>query len=139
VAGFLLSKPMEWLGAAGLAAALLLPPAGLGVGGCAFRSFTGSPCPGCGLTRSVSSAAHGLWLEAWAYHPLGLMVLLLFVALTVALSLPRRYHQGLRRWMVRRESALKASVWTGLAALVIFGVLRLLAWWQLGWRPAVPL
>ena len=38
---------------------------------CALFNFTGIPCPGCGLTRSFVCCGHGLWGEAFAYHPLG--------------------------------------------------------------------
>ena len=38
---------------------------------CLFHHFTGLPCPGCGLTRSWVSMAHGRFGEALAWHPLG--------------------------------------------------------------------
>jgi hypothetical protein len=38
---------------------------------CAFRRTTGLPCPGCGLTRSWSLAAHGDLSGALARHPFG--------------------------------------------------------------------
>ncbi len=38
---------------------------------CPFFNITGTPCPGCGLTRSFVSLAHGHIREAFAWHPLG--------------------------------------------------------------------
>lgn len=38
---------------------------------CGFRSGTGLPCPGCGLTRSWVYMAHGAWRESLAMHRLG--------------------------------------------------------------------
>ncbi|MCX7597893.1 MAG: DUF2752 domain-containing protein [Armatimonadetes bacterium] len=43
---------------------------------CLFREFTGVPCPGCGLTRSVCATAHGMLARAFAHHYLGPMVYL---------------------------------------------------------------
>ena len=64
-----------------LASALLPLPHDNAIAGmpsiCAFHNFTGLPCPGCGLTRSWVSMAHGHGGEALAWHPLGP---LLFVA-----------------------------------------------------------
>src|SRR5688572_18622713 len=61
---------------------------------CAFYLTTGLPCPGCGLTRSVVSCAHGNWSAAVYYHPLGPLVFAAFIALTAAGTLqlvyPRR-------------------------------------------------
>ncbi len=40
-------------------------------GTCTFLRVTGVPCPGCGLTRSFISLAHGEWKDAWQYNPAG--------------------------------------------------------------------
>jgi hypothetical protein len=65
-------------------AALLLVPSGDAVSlgrftvpnVCTLRQLTGVPCPGCGLTRSVVSAAHGDWRASYGYHRLGPFILL---------------------------------------------------------------
>lgn len=38
---------------------------------CFAKSGFGIPCPGCGLTRSFISLAHGDWAGAWGFHRLG--------------------------------------------------------------------
>lgn len=38
---------------------------------CLFYRFTGIPCPGCGLTRSIAHLAHGDFALSWRLHPLG--------------------------------------------------------------------
>ena len=55
-------------------------PNEMGVEGpaCAMRTWLGEhACPGCGLTRGVSLAAHGRWELAWAVHPASPLVLVL--------------------------------------------------------------
>jgi hypothetical protein len=42
-------------------------------GTCTFFRFTGLPCPGCGLTRSFISMAHGQFAEAWRFNSAGLL------------------------------------------------------------------
>jgi len=41
---------------------------------CYFKTITGLPCPGCGLTRAFISLYKGNMLEAFMYHPLWLLV-----------------------------------------------------------------
>jgi hypothetical protein len=41
-------------------------------GVCTFKRFTGAGCPGCGLTRSFISIAHGDLRAAWHYNPAGI-------------------------------------------------------------------
>jgi len=43
---------------------------------CGFRSTARMPCPGCGLTRSWISAAHGRLATSAAYHRIGLPLML---------------------------------------------------------------
>jgi len=44
---------------------------------CTFHNLTGLPCPGCGLTRSLVTAAHGRFKASFAFHRLGILTLLL--------------------------------------------------------------
>ena len=57
-------------------------------GTCTFQHVTGIPCPGCGLTRSFISLAHGRLRDAWNYNPAGMF----FFAL-VAFQIPYRVAQ----------------------------------------------
>lgn len=43
---------------------------------CAFRRVTGTPCPGCGLTRSWVALGRGAVEESLAYHRLGWVVMI---------------------------------------------------------------
>jgi hypothetical protein len=74
---------------------------------CMSRSLLGVKCPGCGLTRSFISLAHGHWGEAVSYHRVGWLVFL-FAAVQVPYRLKRLYgkrppddpgpREGVGRW-----------------------------------------
>lgn len=64
----------------------------LGLPPCGFLYFTGIPCPGCGLTTSVTFAAHLHFYESVATQPFGFVVFLLAV-LSVPVSMYLIYRQ----------------------------------------------
>ncbi len=58
---------------------------------CLFKNLTGRPCPGCGMTRAISAAAHGNFKQAWRYNKLALIVLPL-LSYQWLRALARAYH-----------------------------------------------
>ena len=56
---------------------------------CYFNYFTGLPCPGCGLTRGVSSISHGNISDAFAYNP---FVYAIYPGLYLVAVYPVFYH-----------------------------------------------
>ncbi|HEU5367861.1 MAG TPA: DUF2752 domain-containing protein [Ktedonobacterales bacterium] len=42
---------------------------------CVIKNLTGRNCPGCGMTRAISSASHGEFRQAWRYNKLVVIVL----------------------------------------------------------------
>jgi len=87
-AGLLVAAPCWAL----LAVAAMLTPSPSGAGthrqlalpGCSFLQRTGWPCPTCGMTTSVSAAAHGRLGMAWKAHPAGAVLLPAVVLLALA-------------------------------------------------------
>ncbi len=65
----------------------------LGLPPCGFLSFTGSPCPGCGLTTAFAYGIRGHWSLAASANPLGLA--LFFV---VCFCIPLGVTAALRGW-----------------------------------------
>ena len=80
---------------------------------CMLHTMTGLYCPGCGTGRAFAQIVHGHWLAALRLNPL------------TVLSVPV---VGLL-WITGRLDRLKPVwIWTFVAVLVAFGVLRNLPW-----------
>lgn len=54
-----------------LASVLFTPPARESFTVCAFKNFTGLPCPGCGLTHSFCALGKGEVADAFGFNLLG--------------------------------------------------------------------
>lgn len=110
-------------------AASLTPRAGgygthqdLGLPACSFLARTGYPCPSCGLTTSVSAAAHGQLVYSFQTQPFGLIL----VAAVVMLAAVGGFELLTGRGLIRRFRP--GPLWA-VAAFV--GML--LGWaWKLG-------
>lgn len=130
---FVLPKPAHayWIGKhctllawAGILIALLSPPHGSGIPLCFFESATHVPCPGCGMTRSLSCAIRGMFTESWNYHPFGLFVLALFLLTAVQSLFPKSRRDRLAKFM-QSHSRFFNRFYTGfVVAFISFGVLR---------------
>lgn len=57
---------------------------------CLVRRIFGVPCPGCGMTRAISSICHARFAQAWRYNKLVVIVLPL-LCYTWAQSLLQTY------------------------------------------------
>src|SRR5262245_54176445 len=99
VYGLWFGKHCVWAAWLGLILALLSSPQGPGIRLCSFQAATGLPCPGCGLTRSLSCAVRGLFFESWNYHPLGMVILGLFLIIAAQSVCPRSFQESLARRM----------------------------------------
>lgn len=76
------------LGLVGLLVARYVPVAVLiPFWGCGFRSVTGIPCPGCGLTRAAERFAHFHILGALQANPLGTIAAAFFALMVVVSAL----------------------------------------------------
>ena len=106
-----------------LAVALLSEaPARLPFTVCIFRNATGLPCPGCGLTRSLTAAAHGRWAEAWRLHPFGPVLLAGGCAYLAMVLWQAARGRGPVRLRLPRRAAAAACLTLLAAALLWWGV-----------------
>jgi hypothetical protein len=101
------------------------PAHGLGRSICVIESALSAPCPGCGLTRSLSCAVRGMWSESMAYHPLGPAVLGVLGAMAVAGALPARARSRMATILRRHPRAYATAYWGGVAVFIIVGIARL--------------
>ncbi len=46
---------------------------------CLIRKLSGIPCPSCGSTRSILALLNGNPAQAWAFNPLGFLLLLILL------------------------------------------------------------
>jgi len=107
-----------------LAASLVLPDGGDDheplIQLCLFRSVTGLPCPGCGLTRGFSSLSRGKITQAWALNPFSLPLYAATVAAVFAPLLRRRFPRG---W--ENRPAVRWGVLIFIMLMLVYGLARL--------------
>lgn len=85
---------------------------------CIFHQVTGYLCPGCGGLRAMHQLLHGNLASAWRFNAL-LVTSLPLLTLWLAMILWRQHFHG----RVAGQFRL-AWVWSGLAAILLFGILR---------------
>jgi hypothetical protein len=102
----------------------LLPEGGIGAPLCWFKLQSGLPCPGCGLTRSVTAAGHFDPVTAFHYHPFGLFVWLLAGFLSANVVIGTRAREAIRDWLIRRSRVVGISAWVALFAFLVYGFVR---------------
>ncbi|MBI3921066.1 MAG: DUF2752 domain-containing protein [Armatimonadetes bacterium] len=105
-----------------LSLSLVLPPAGLPVNLCLFKWITGVPCPGCGLTRSVTCLSHGHFAAAFHFHPFGIVAYLVLAGLLFAPFAPAGIYSACASWFRSRKLGLAFTV-----VFVAYAVLRIWA------------
>ena len=91
---------------------------------CTYHRFTGLDCPGCGMTRSFISMAHGRILAAFRFHPLGA---LLFLGCAAQIPFQLIQLARLRRGIppLRFPRLNRAAIAVGLAVIVLFTFYRM--------------
>lgn len=114
---------VAWLG---LSLALFSPPHGSGIALCWFQGATGLPCPGCGMTRSLSCGIRGMFSESWHYHPMGLLILVLFVLIAAQSLCSKPYREQIARFMQARAAFFNSFYLIFVVTFVSFGVIRAL-------------
>lgn len=90
---------------------------------CPFLGLTGSPCPGCGMTRSCLALLHGDWAGVWRFHPFGPVFAVFWAVVGAGLLLPRGARAGFADRVGRIERWTKWPLWV-LTALLIYSLTR---------------
>ena len=113
------------LGGFALIVSFFLPTEGLGVTMCWFKWLSGLPCPGCGLTRSVTCISQGQFSKAVAFHPFGPLVYALFVANVLMLGVSAAKRESIKAKIAAADRWLRPVYMTIVAAFLAFGVGRI--------------
>jgi len=103
------------------------PSDGLGVTVCWFNGLTrGLPCPGCGLSRSLSCISHLQFGRSFSYHPFGFVFYVLFVSASLYWLFPKRVKASIVRWADDRNRVFLRFYKAFVTAFLAFGVARTL-------------
>jgi hypothetical protein len=86
---------------------------------CLFHKLTGLYCPGCGSTRALHQLLHGHFIKAMSFNSLTVLVLPFLIYAFLSYGLTAIKNCQLPRIFVR-----PIFVWTLVAVIIIFGVLR---------------
>ena len=108
-----------------IVASFYLPVDGLGIDLCWIRKMLSLPCPGCGLTRSVTCISHLNFSDSWVYHPFGFLFYSLFVANLLLQVSPERFKGSLRNSFSRHDRATWIAYKTVISCFVVFGIARM--------------
>ncbi|QKS48192.1 DUF2752 domain-containing protein (plasmid) [Paenibacillus cellulosilyticus] len=107
----------SWIVGAGLTYLLVwLPLTGIGIP-CVFHLATGLYCPGCGITRAVTSLLHLQLYQAFRYNPLVFTLVPIYIL----------YWFAVRGQHFRMS---KVTMGVMLAITIAFGILRNLPAWD---------
>ena len=78
----------------GSAVYLLAHLCGLRLLDCPIQQLFDKPCPGCGMTRAVTSLAHGEWQLSLQQHLLAIPYLILFSFIGIAAFIPDKHRDS---------------------------------------------
>jgi hypothetical protein len=94
---------------------------------CQFHAVTGLHCPGCGSLRAIHQLLHGHIMAALYFNALLVVTLPVIGWLGLRFLLAKLSHQPIPK-LIR-----PAWLWIGLAAMILFGLLRNLPFAALSW------
>ena len=122
----LLSRTSTLVAWAGLMVAAFHPPHGFGVPICWFNATSGAPCWGCGLSRSFSCFARGMFAEGWFYHPFGPVLMAVLLGIVAISLLPSRLRHRPAAVLDRFPRITLTGYVALVTSFVTFGTLRAL-------------
>lgn len=85
---------------------------------CPFKSLTGHPCPGCGMTRASLAMIRGDWAAMVRFHPLAPFFVLFWTVVGLGLVCPAAWRPSYLSRLEKIEHATRWPLWIGIALLV---------------------
>ena len=106
--------------------ALAMSQSGPGIWkGCLMKQIFHIPCPACGSTRAIIALLHGHLQEALAWNPLGIVLFVLLLLLTVLLPYDGfRQCRCLYSLFLRVDACLHCKV-----VFILFAAAMIINWW----------
>ncbi len=101
--------------------------------GCGFRTMTGIPCPGCGLTRVADRVAHLNVLGALKANPLGTVAAVGF-GVAIVLSIVHLAFRAPLPELVMSDTDWKRARWAAFGLLALNYAWVVFAYTTLHWR-----
>lgn len=93
--------------------------------GCLMKQFFHIPCPACGSTRAIVALLHGHLQESLAWNPLGIVLFVLLLLLTVVLP-----YDGLRQRRCLYSLFLRVDAYLHRKAVfILFAGAIIVNWW----------
>ena len=94
----------------------------LGLGGCSILTWTGWPCPMCGMTTTFAMMAEGRWISALFNQPMGFLLALVSFAVGAVSAGEMFKPTGRWRRIWRRAVCHEKKV------IILFVVLMISSW-----------
>ncbi len=110
-----------------LALSFALPKDGVEIALCWFNALTTLPCPGCGLTRSITHLSNLDGVGALALHPFGAIVYVIMLASMTMGLMPDSARTRVWTALISRSAVFDRITRATVALFFIFGFARLLA------------
>lgn len=133
VYGALFGAWTSYVSLAALGLSFVLPLNGVGIPLCWFKRMTHLPCPGCGMTRSVTCISHGQLGLALHYHPFGPVLYALGIASVLGWLGHRTGlfpKEALLRFFERHGGVARVVYTLFIVAFIGFGLVRLALCWR---------
>ncbi len=90
----------------------------LGLSSCSILTWTGYPCPMCGMTTTFSHMAHWEWWQALQTQPFGVLLFIITLVVGLAalaeLAIPKDRVMRTWQWIEKHELWIAAGLVLGL-------------------------
>ena len=121
----ILNRLSVFVSLSAIVSSFFIPPDGIpGFAVCLSSYVTGIPCPGCGLTRSISSISHGAFAKAFFYHPFGFIIYPVFVFLGTYALLPKRIKEKVKKYLMTKNDHIGTFYLFFIYSFIAFGAVR---------------